>query len=312
MPRKKKQSNGFVLTRDNYYTPEADFVYMSCSQYDSWLECEAATVAKLQGRYKAEPTEAFLVGNYVHTYLEGQKAHQEFLDENFDDIFKTKLDKKTGDVIITGKYAPFEKADKMLGALYRQPVIRRYIEADGENEVIMHGEIFGVPWRIRLDKLILKENTIIDYKTVADMHKTEYNSKTGQRESFVELYGYTRRGAVYTEVYKQFTGKDVDPRFLLLCVSKQDIPDTDALMLNHRERYDFELEEVKKRLGRIIRIKNGEIKPLRCGKCDYCRSTKVIRRIRPYWELTPGFEGEKEEDEYFFTKLPAEAQVQRQ
>lgn len=307
MPRKKKTDNaGFVLTRENYYTPEADMAYMSCSQYDSWLECEAATVAKLQGRYKAEPTEAFLVGNYVHTYLEGEKAHAEFLDENADSIFKPKIDKKTGDVIITGKYAPFEKADRMIEALYKQPIIRHFIEAEGENEVIMHGEIFGMPWRIRLDKLLLKENTIIDYKTVADMHKTEFNPKTGQRESFVELYGYTRRGAIYTEVYKQFTGKkDVDPYFLLLCVSKQDIPDTDALMLNHRERYNFELEEVKKHLVRIRRIKNGEIKPLRCGKCDYCRSTKVIKRIRPYWELTPGFEGEKEEDEYSFRSMQA-------
>lgn len=306
MSENKKQNETFVLTRDNYYSPEADMEYMSCSQYQSWLECEAATVAKLQGRYKGENTEAFLVGNYVHTYLEGEEAHKQFLDEHFDEIFKTKLDRKTGNIEVVGKYAAFEKADNMIAAFYRSPIIKRYIEAKGENEAIMHGELFGMPWRIRIDKLLLNENTIIDYKTCADLSKVEYNAKTGQKESFIETYGYVMRAAVYTEIYRQFTGKDVDPYFLLLCVTKQDIPDIDIFMLNHRDRYDFELEDIKKHLSRIRRIKAGELKPLRCGKCEYCRSTKVIRRIRPYWELTPGFEGEKEEDEYSFRSLQIE------
>ena len=36
-----------ILTRDNYYTPEADWEYMSCSQYQGWCECEAKQLAKL-------------------------------------------------------------------------------------------------------------------------------------------------------------------------------------------------------------------------------------------------------------------------
>lgn len=307
MPRTKKQpqNNEFILTRDNYYSREADMAYMSCSQYQGWLECEAAMVAKLQGRFTAEPSEAFLVGNYVHSYLESEEAHDEFLRENFDSIFKTKTDKKTGETIVTGKYAPFEKADNMLAAFYRSPIIKRYIDAPGENEKIMYGEIFGMPWRIRIDKYIPSQNTILDYKTCADLNKVEYNPATGQKESFIETYGYVMRAAVYTEIYKQFENKDIDPYFLLLCVTKQDIPDIDIFMLNHRERYDFELETLKTKLARIKRVKEGSVKPIRCGKCDYCRSTKVIKRIRPYWELTPGFEGEREEDEYFFGSLQA-------
>ena len=307
MPRTKKQpqNNEFILTRDNYYSREADMAYMSCSQYQGWLECEAAMVAKLQGRFTAEPSEAFLVGNYVHSYLESKEAHDEFLNENFDSIFKTNVDKKTGVATVTGKYAPFEKADNMLAAFYRSPIIKRYIDAPGENEKIMHGEIFGMPWRIRIDKYIPSQNTILDYKTCADLNKVEYNPATGQKESFIETYGYVMRAAVYTEIYKQFENKDVDPYFLLLCVTKQDIPDIDIFMLNHRERYDFELETLKTKLARIKRVKEGSVKPIRCGKCDYCRSTKVIKRIRPYWELTPGFEGEREEDEYFFGSLQA-------
>lgn len=300
----------FILTRDNYYTPEADMAFMSCSQYQGWLECEAAQLAKLQSRYVPEPSEAFIVGNYVHTYLEGKEAHEAFLKEHFNDIYKTKVDKKTGEITVTGKYAPYEKADNMIKAFERSPIIKNYIDCPGENEKIMHGEIFGMPWRIRIDKFIDSRNTIIDYKTCADFNKTEFNPITGQRESFIETYGYVMRAAVYTEIYKQFMKKDVDPYFLLLCVTKQDVPDIDIFMLNHKERYEFELEQMKTHVARIKKLKEGSVKPVRCGKCEYCRATKVIKRIRPYWELTPGFEGEKEEDEYSFRTLPPEAQVQ--
>lgn len=287
------------LTRDNYYTPQADMEFMSCSQYQSFLECEAAALAKLEGRYKGkEDSEAFLVGNYVHTYLEGEDAHAKFLDENFEKIFKTSVNKKTGDVIVTGKYAAFEKADKMIQTLINDEVIKRFIDMDGENEVIMTGILFGVPWRIRIDKYMPSMNMIIDYKTCADFYKTEYNPETKQKESFVESYGYLMRAAVYSEIEKQFSGRETDPRFMLICVSKQDIPDKELLLLNNPERYDFELEQVKKNLVRIGKVKNGIVHPLRCGKCEYCRSTKKIKGVKPYWALTPGFEGELEEDEY--------------
>ena len=287
------------LTRDNYYTPEADWAYMSCSQYQSFMECEAATLAKLQGRYAGNTnSEAFLVGNYVHTYLESEQAHADFIDEHFHDIFKTSVDKKTGDLIVKGKYAAFEKADKMIETLFADEVIKRFIDMPGENEVIMTGTLFGMPWRIRIDKYMPDMNMIIDYKTCADFYKTEYNSETKMKESFVEAYGYLMRAAVYSEIEKQNTGKDTDPRFMLICVSKQDVPDKELLLLNNPERYSFELEQVKKNLVRISKVKNGVVHPLRCGKCEYCRSTKKIKGIKPYWSLTPGFEEELEEDEH--------------
>ena len=46
------------LTRDNYYTPEADWAYMSCSQFQSWNECEARELAILEGRWTPKETEA--------------------------------------------------------------------------------------------------------------------------------------------------------------------------------------------------------------------------------------------------------------
>ena len=284
----------FELNRDNYSTPEADIAYMSCSQYQSWLECEAATLAKLQGRYTEEPTEALIVGNYVHTYFEGEQAHREFLAQNADAIFKTKTVK--GETVITGKYAAYEKADAMIHALENYPAAKAFIDKPGENEVIFTGELFGMPWRIRVDKYIPLMNTIVDYKTVADLHKTEYDPEYGAKVPFLITYGYFMRAAVYTEIYKQSQGTDIDPHFLLLCVTKQDPPDKEVFRLNDRDVYDIELEKVKKHIPRIKRIKEGSIKPLRCETCAYCRATKN-RGVVPYSFIMPGF-SEREEDDY--------------
>ena len=284
------------LTSENYYTVEADREYMSCSQYQDFLMCEARAMAMLDGRYTPPETEALVVGNYLHTALEGEKAHNAFCEQHFDDIFKTKVDKKTGEIIITGKYAPFAKADEMISVCYKDPLIKSLIDMPGENEVIMTGELFGMPWKIRLDKYIEDKRLIIDWKTTADMNKTEYNPAIGERESFIESLGYMMRAAVYTEIEKQNKEQSTDADFVIVAVSKQEPPDKGAFLLNHRQRYDWELEQIKKRIGLIAAIKRGEVAPKRCGQCDYCRSTKVLKKIVPYYTLNPKFRDEKEEE----------------
>ena len=49
------------LTRDNYYSREADAEFMSCSQYMCWFECEAKQAANLRGDWVDDPKEAFTV-----------------------------------------------------------------------------------------------------------------------------------------------------------------------------------------------------------------------------------------------------------
>lgn len=284
------------LTRDNYYTPEADIEYMSCSQYQSFLACEASAVAKLRGTYIPTNTEALIVGNYFHTAMESPEAHHQFCVEHFDDIYKSRIDKKSGEVIVTGKYAPYEKADKMLEVCRADPLIKSLIDMPGENEVIMTGELFGVKWRVRIDKYNPQNRIIIDWKTCADINKTEYNPILGDRESFVEALGYLMRAAVYTEIEKQHTGNTEDANFVIVAVSKQDPPDKAALLLNHRQRYDYELEQIQKHMARIIDVKIGRVKPRRCGSCEYCRSTKVLKKITPYYTLNPKFREEREEE----------------
>lgn len=275
-----------TLTSDNYYSEEADNEYMSCSQFQEFCGCEAAALAKLQGRYVPPKSEALIVGNYFHTALESDEAHERFCNEHYFDVYKTKQ-MKTGEVIQTGKYAPYLQADEMILAAYSDPLVSKFLLMEGENEKIMTGELFGVPWKIRLDKYIPDKRIIIDWKTSANIRELRYNYETGEKETFVEYFGYMMRAAVYSEIEKQFTGQAEDPTFLIFAFSKQTPPDKEALLLNHRTRYDWELEKVRKKLDRIISVKTGLVAPERCGNCEYCRRTKSLKKIIPYYFLNP-------------------------
>lgn len=281
------------LTTENYYTAEADKEYMSCSQYQSFCECEAKAWAKLEGRWVEEPGEALKVGNYFHTAMESDEAHEMFCDDNFEDIYKTKVNKQ-GEVTITGKYAPYEKADVMIRTAKADPLIKSLIDMPGDNEVIMTGKLFGIYWKIRLDKYVKDKRMIIDWKTTADINKLDYNPATKDRETFIETYGYMMRAAIYTEIEKQNANSDVNPAFVIVAISKQDPPDKEALLLNHDMRYAWELEQVQKKVLKFHDIKQGYTKPTRCGQCAYCRATKQLTKIIPYYTLNPQFREGKE------------------
>ena len=223
------------LTRDNYYTEEADWEYMSCSQYQGFLQCEAAQMAKLEGRWKGEDKEAFLVGNYFHSCMEGEAAHRQFCEEHFDDIYKTRKT-KTGGVEVTGMYAAYQKADEMIATCMKNTLVRRFYEMPGQIESILTGEIFGVPWRIRMDKYFPESNMILDWKTTANIRELKYNPLSKERETFMEAHGYLMRAAVYSEIAKQAQESDIDPLCIIVAVSKQDFTELGGFSLNHRQR----------------------------------------------------------------------------
>lgn len=276
-----------TLDRENYYTHDADWAYMSCSQYQGFLECEAKQMAKLQGRWVEEPTEALIVGNYFHSKMESEDAHEEFCKQYFDKIYKTKTTKARG-TEITGKYAPFEMADKMLDSAYGDKTIRTLINKPGEVEKIMVGAIFGEPWRIRMDKLISGAPTmILDWKTSADIYKLSYNPITREKETFIESAGYMMRAAVYSEIWKQNENTQTDPIFVIAAFSKQDPPAKGLFTLNHKDRYEWEMEQIRERLPRIKEVKRGVVAPRRCGRCEYCRATAKDLTFKPYYMLKP-------------------------
>lgn len=281
------------LTRDNYYSLEADRAYMSCGQYQRFLECEAKAMAILEGRWVEEEREAFLVGNYFHTAFESEAAHAQFLDDYGDQIFKRPRKKDD----LPEKRAPFVQADAMINAARRDPLIKSLADMPGENEKIMSGSLFGVPWRIRLDKYVTGDGRLIlDWKTCANISELKWSDELREKVTFIDAYGYMMRAAVYTEIERQNAQSDKDAAFIIIAISKQDPPDKEALLLNHRARYDYELAKIKDRLPYIQAVKSGSMKPKRCGRCDYCRATKVLYEVKPYYTLMPEFREAKDDD----------------
>lgn len=50
-----------ILNNENYYSPEANQEYMSVSQYKAFMNCEAAAMASISGKYERPTTRALLV-----------------------------------------------------------------------------------------------------------------------------------------------------------------------------------------------------------------------------------------------------------
>ena len=296
----------FVLNDENYYTREADAHYMSCSQFQSFQNCEAAEIAKMRGIWNpSKESDALFQGRYFHSAMESEKAFASFCEENFEKIFKTKTTKARGTEVV-GKYAPFETLDCCLDVMHNDPIFSRLISIPGENELFMTGKLGGIPWRMKMDKYIPAGRQIIDYKTSSNLWELYFNVQTRERQSFIEEYGYMMRAAVYGEIERQNVDAETFPTFLILAVTKQDPPDRDIFMLNDDARWNLELEKVKSKIPHIQRVKEGNENPRRCGTCEYCRATKILHKIKMYTDLMPEFRndpGNVEYDDYGGTSV---------
>lgn len=234
-----------ILTNDNYYSSDANWAYMSVSQYKQFKRCEAATMAQLRGEWEFPKTTALLVGSYVDAWVEGT------LDE-----FRARtpeLFKRDGSL-----RSEFVYAEKIIEVIRTDDGFMRYLA--GDKQVIKTFELFGTPWKIKIDSY--HKDKIVDLKVMRSMERI-------MGKSFVEHWGYDLQMAVYA------AGEKTDVETYLAVVTKQDPPDKEVIHIP-KWRRDELLREVEKDIPHIIAVKTGEIEPQRCGVCDYCRATKRI------------------------------------
>lgn len=239
-----------ILTNDNYYSPEANREYMSVSQYKDFQACEAMAMAILNGEWEKPKTTALLVGSYVDSWFEGT------LDEfkaTHPEIFK-----KDGSL-----KADYIQAEEIIAFIQKDPVFMEYMA--GEKQVIMTAEMFGTPWKIKIDSY-LRDDKVVDGKVMRSMERI-------MGKSFVEHWGYDKQMAVYSEVVRRVTGMDLET--YLAVVTKQVPPDKDVIHVPKWRRVEV-LTEIERTMPRILAVKSGKVKPQRCGVCDYCRATKMI------------------------------------
>lgn len=247
------------ISKENYYTPEADLNTFSVSQYKLFKQCEAKALAKVRGKYKQADSEAFLLGKYIHSWSEG--TLEEFKNDN-PELFSSRGATK-GQLKST-----YQIADKMIKTLSEDKVCNNFLQ--GEKEIIIQGELFGVKWRGMVDILNINKGFFADLKTTQGIYK-KYSGF-----NFIENYGYIEQMAVYRELIKQQFGKDLIP--YIVAVTKENIPDKAVIRID-KGYTDSKLQEMEFYVERFQAIKDGKVDPVSCGSCDYCKSVNKVSRI---------------------------------
>lgn len=243
-----------ILTPENYFSKEANRKYMSVSQFKSFERCQAAALAEITGEYEREKTTSLLVGSYVDAWVEG--TLDQFVMHN-PEIFKR-------DGTLKAEYI---QAEAIINRIQRDKLFMEYLS--GEKQVIMTGEICGVPVKIKVDSLL--PDKIVDLKIMRDFENV-YDAEKGSLPWF-EAWGYDLQGAVYQEIVRQNTGKTLP--FYLAAATKENVTDIDIVHLNPKS-LDFAFDKFKANVEMYDAIKQGIMEPERCEKCPYCKETKIL------------------------------------
>lgn len=248
-----------MVTNENYFSPENNLTYMGSSQFKCFMSCEAMALAELRGEYVREKSVAMLVGSYVDAHYE-QTLH----------LFKAQTP-----VIFTQKgelKSEYRHAEYIIARLERDPLFCKYMS--GEKQVIQTGEIEGVPFKTKIDSYH-PGKAIVDLKVMRDF---EGIWKDGLKLNFVEAWGYDIQGAIYQAV----EGNQLP--FFIAAGTKESEPDLQIISIP-QDRLDYCLEIVRNNVKRFNDIKHGLIEPTRCGRCDWCKRTKVLTDIIDYTML---------------------------
>ena len=139
------------LTESNYYSQESNQAYFSVSQYKDFCKCEAMALAKINGEFEQKQTKAMLIGTLVDRWFEGtlDKLRQESPN-----IFYCRNGALRAD---------FRKADEIIKRVQHDERFMQYMS--GEKQKILTFEMFGVPWKIKMDSFV-EDICITDLKVV--------------------------------------------------------------------------------------------------------------------------------------------------
>lgn len=261
------------LTAENYFSKEMNMEYMSSTQLKSLVgsmgrpACEEHALKVIKGELTDEPSKDMLIGSYVDAYFSGDL--QQFLKSNSDRIFT-----KNGT-----KYADFKQADVMIERAKKDKLFMEFI--NGEHQKIFTAELFGTKWKCKLDSYH-KGKCIVDLKCVNDIYKTFFVKDYGQM-NFIEYWGYITQLAIYQRIVELNTGEKL-PCYIC-AIDKTNSPAIEIIQIPN-DRMEMELSLVEYDVKHALALKSGEIEPTRCGKCSYCKDTKVITSPIMLDELT--------------------------
>lgn len=240
------------LNNNNYYSTDANLEYFSVSQYKDFMHCEAMAMAKIKGIFKQQITKPLLIGSFVDSYFEGTLPI--FMKEN-PGIFTRKSELRS----------EFNKANEIISRVKSDPSFMKFM--NGEKQKILTFELFGFKWKIKMDSYV--ENICItDLKVVANF------------KSLIS-WRYDLQGAIYQKGVSITIGKTLP--FYLAVATKERVTDFDIFQITQPD-LDAALEEISQNISHYNDVKSGNVPPVHCGVCDYCKSIKKAT-IRNYREL---------------------------
>lgn len=262
------------LTVDNYYSNEANREYMSNSRFQGYRSCEAMQYAKdFEGWIEpVKPNDVDHVGNYFHAASEGPESLQRYID------FHPEIISSQGPTKGQLK-AEFRKANEMIYVFQNDPICRYALT--GEKEVIQTANWLGIPWKIRIDNLNRDKGFMADLKSCKDLYHGEWSDRERRWVHFIELYGYLKQFALYSQINMLADGRDYWLDFLGVFITKQDKPAKRVIGFDPTTLLDH-LAYVEKGLPRVLAVISGEAKPRRCERCIYCRETSMLGMIQDY------------------------------
>lgn len=251
------------LTSSNYFLNEAQRSFWSVSQFKAFDNCEAQGLAEVNGEYEREETDALLVGSYVDAYF--SRELDEFFGQYGDTMFR-----KDGELL-----AKYSHANDIIDRIESDELMKSFLK--GKLQQIRTGNLFGVDWKIKID--VLHDDKIVDLKIVKDFGSV-YKDGFGFRP-WIEAWGYDIQGAVYQRIEQISSGREEPLPFYIVAATKEKVPDIDIIQIP-QHILNAALKVVESKIDGFDLIKTGELKPRRCGVCDYCKKTKVLSAPRVY------------------------------
>ena len=176
-------------------------------------------------------------------------------------------------------YAHFNKANEMIERAKKDKLFMEFMS--GEHQKIFTAEMFGTEWKCKLDSYH-KGKCIVDLKCVSDIYQTFFVRDFGHM-NFIEYWGYITQLAIYQKIVELNTGEKLP---CYICAIDQTPTPAIEIIQIPNDRMAQELSLIEYDVKHALALKNGEIEPVRCGKCNYCKETKIITSPIMLDELT--------------------------
>ena len=239
------------LSKKTYYDLDKQLKYMGYSQVKDFMDCEARALATIKGEYIRNKTSSLLIGSYVDAYFEGTL---DTFKANNPEVFTKQGDLKS----------EYRHAEYIINRISRDKIFMKYMS--GRKQVIKTRKLNDIPFKIKIDSYH-KDKCIVDLKVVKDFEPVWVKGKG--KINFIMAWGYDMQAAIYRAV----EGNNLP--YYIAAATKEKEPDFEVFQIP-QHIIDTAYELVMEKVDRYQKIKQGIIKPERCGHCDYCKMTKVL------------------------------------